>query len=129
MPLVKEDVRRVQISLNGGGCGHAIVMTPEHYKVCRDEGRPFYCTVCGTCRKFVGELEADRLRRERDAALQREETLKAMRKNLEVALAKEQASKLRLKKRVTNGVCPCCTRSFQNVKRHIANKHPEYAEV
>lgn len=28
-------------------------------------------------------------------------------------------------KRVANGVCPCCQRSFHNLKRHMATKHPE----
>lgn len=27
--------------------------------------------------------------------------------------------------RVKNGVCPCCKRSFTNLRRHIASKHPE----
>jgi hypothetical protein len=32
----------------------------------------------------------------------------------------------RQKKRVAAGVCPCCTRNFQNLARHMANKHPEF---
>jgi hypothetical protein len=23
-------------------------------------------------------------------------------------------------------VCPCCNRSFQNLRRHMATKHPEF---
>jgi len=34
----------------------------------------------------------------------------------------------KLKKRVTNGVCPCCHRSFQNLRRHMATKHPNEAK-
>lgn len=33
------------------------------------------------------------------------------------------------KKRIAAGVCPCCTRAFQNLARHIATKHPEYPKV
>lgn len=29
--------------------------------------------------------------------------------------------------RVTNGVCPCCNRTFQNLMRHMDTKHPDYA--
>lgn len=29
--------------------------------------------------------------------------------------------------RVKNGVCPCCKRSFQNLRRHIEGQHPDYA--
>lgn len=32
-------------------------------------------------------------------------------------------------KRVHNGVCPCCNRSFQNLQRHMKTKHPEIAVI
>lgn len=28
--------------------------------------------------------------------------------------------------RIKNGVCPCCNRSFKNVRRHMASQHPEF---
>lgn len=28
--------------------------------------------------------------------------------------------------RVQEGVCPCCNRTFQNLARHMASKHPEH---
>lgn len=31
----------------------------------------------------------------------------------------------RLRKRIGNGVCPCCKRSFANVARHMQTKHPD----
>ena len=40
-----------------------------------------------------------------------------------------EASKRELqrhKKRVANGVCPCCNRSFVQLQRHMKTKHPEY---
>jgi septal ring factor EnvC (AmiA/AmiB activator) len=41
-----------------------------------------------------------------------------------------QATKRELqqqKKRVANGVCPCCNRSFVKLQQHMKTKHPEYA--
>lgn len=32
----------------------------------------------------------------------------------------------RLKRRAANGVCPCCTRTFADLKRHMANQHPDF---
>lgn len=32
----------------------------------------------------------------------------------------------RTKKRIANGVCPCCHRHFENLERHMKGKHPEY---
>lgn len=34
----------------------------------------------------------------------------------------------RIKNRVGHGVCPCCSRSFGNLQRHMASKHPAYAK-
>lgn len=33
---------------------------------------------------------------------------------------------IRERHRFANGVCPCCNRSFTNVARHMATKHPDY---
>ena len=32
----------------------------------------------------------------------------------------------KLKNRAAAGVCPCCNRQFQNLKNHMATKHPEF---
>lgn len=33
------------------------------------------------------------------------------------------------KKRIGNGVCPCCNRTFQNLMNHMKTKHPKYKKV
>lgn len=33
------------------------------------------------------------------------------------------------KRRVGNGVCPCCNRSFVNLARHMAGQHPDYGDA
>lgn len=35
----------------------------------------------------------------------------------------------RTKKRIANGVCPCCNRSFKDLARHMAGQHPDYVEA
>lgn len=35
----------------------------------------------------------------------------------------------RARKRIGNGVCPCCNRHFANVERHMRGQHPDYAEA
>lgn len=32
------------------------------------------------------------------------------------------------KNRIGKGVCPCCNRTFVELARHIATKHPDYAK-
>jgi Zn finger protein HypA/HybF involved in hydrogenase expression len=36
---------------------------------------------------------------------------------------------LALKRRIGKGTCPCCKRTFTNVQRHMAHKHPEIATL
>lgn len=33
-----------------------------------------------------------------------------------------------IKKRVGNGVCPCCNRHFTNLERHMKGQHPEWTQ-
>jgi hypothetical protein len=59
------------------------------------------------------ERQAIRLRGERDSALDLKE--------------KEARRRRLLEKRVKNGVCPCCKRSFKALAAHMKSKHPDYA--
>jgi hypothetical protein len=34
----------------------------------------------------------------------------------------------RTRKRIGNGTCPCCSRHFANVERHMHSQHPGYAD-
>ncbi len=76
-----------------------------------------------------GNTEFDRVSRERDRLKQREAQL---RDELAEQMAKvEEARKeaARLAKRASVGVCPCCTRTFTNMARHMKTKHPDYNVV
>jgi hypothetical protein len=44
------------------------------------------------------------------------------------SLAATKGVLTKTKKRIQNGVCPCCNRSFENLARHMHNQHPEYAQ-
>lgn len=66
--------------------------------------------------------EAARLRAERDAANARED---ARALNAQLIATKGQLTKA--KNRAKGGACPCCNRTFVQLSRHIATKHPEFA--
>lgn len=72
------------------------------------------------------ESEADKMRRERDRLFQRlaqkDDELKDLENRRRAALG--QVTKLR--NRVGNGVCPCCARSFTNLRRHMDIQHPTW---
>jgi hypothetical protein len=97
----------------------------------------FYCPAGHSL--HYGDNEADRLRREladekarsrsiassRDYAFSelRETEAKLTQKKRLYTRTRNELTKV--KTRVAAGVCPDCNRSFQNVARHMATKHPK----
>ena len=115
-------------------CGTPIYGSQQLKKQLLANHKTFYC-INGHAQHFVGETEEARLKkkleqveRERDAARARE----LMAKNNERSARHSAAiskGKLRAQlERIKNGVCPCCKRSFANVRRHMATKHPHVLE-
>lgn len=104
-----------------GECGVEFHMPTVLYDECKKQGpdKSFYCP--NGHRRVFREAAADKLTRERDRLKQQ-----LAQKDDEIAEAKASAGKLERKlKRVSKGVCPCCTRSFTNLHRHMQTKHPE----
>jgi hypothetical protein len=92
----------------------------------RDPSVYFYCPLGHS--QHYSEGEAGRLRKQLDAQI-REATLQAQRaaqaqQERDAALALQAKAERKLK-RVQNGVCPCCNRTFQNLAQHMATQHPE----
>jgi Zn finger protein HypA/HybF involved in hydrogenase expression len=111
--------------LTCGECG-IIFAVPPHWLNARREEKEnngsFYCPN-GHSRQFR-VTDVDRLKKELEAEKKKVEwaNARADRADREAAAARGQATKLR--KRIQNGVCPACQRSFQNLRRHMATKHP-----
>lgn len=102
------------------------------------ESQYFYCPN-GHKRYFGGESDSQKAERLEKEKQELEIRLNNDKRELEQRLAREKednkmflseidkqrTKRLKLEKRIKNGVCPHCTRSFQNLKRHIACKHPQ----
>ncbi len=71
----------------------------------------------------------DILRDELQAEVERRRQAELQLTSANDQLLASQRELSRHKKRVANGVCPCCNRSFVQLQRHMKTKHPEYAEV
>jgi hypothetical protein len=91
----------------------------------RETGKGFFCPN-GHSLTYKGEI--DRLRKK---VQQLEATTTHLRDQVQAterSRAAVQGVLTKERKRTANGVCPCCKRSFQNVHRHIANQHPNFAK-
>lgn len=98
----------------------------------KNDGEEFYCPN-GHVNVYT-ETEAMKLRRERDRLAQRvaekdDEIARQrdMREQTERQLSATRGVVTRIKNRVGHGVCPCCNRTFGDLSKHMATKHPTYA--
>lgn len=107
-----------------GDCHIWFGLEATMHSTVRQSGKTFYCP--NGHEIHYGDNENSRLKRQRDAA-------QARARHLDDQLESEKRSKAavkghltRVQKRIANGVCPCCQRSFANVAQHMDNKHPEF---
>lgn len=115
-------------------CGVEFGMTASMNRQRLDDRETFYCPN-GHGQHYSGKTEAQK---ERERAAQLERRLACRDEDLRAERAAHATTRHRLtatkgvltktKKRVANGVCPCCNRHFANVERHITNQHPDYIE-
>lgn len=112
------------------GCGVRFGMSEDHHRILVERGTVFHCL--NGHRLSFGEGPAKAAQRERDAALQREKWAKEdaeRQRNLRAKAERSQRATAghlkRVKMRTAHGVCPCCNRTFADLARHMATKHPE----
>lgn len=108
-----------------GVCGQVYGIERGTYFHLKTSGQTFYCTN-GHPRVFTKtpvEDENDRIRLERDRLRQSVAELEDARALAERRASAARGQVTRLKNRAANGVCPCCSRSFANLHRHMQTKH------
>lgn len=86
----------------------------------------FWCAY-GHQQHFVeGETDETKLRRERDNLKQQNARLADEAQQALIRANKAEGVTRRLKKRVAQGVCPCCHRTVAQMAAHMKTKHPDY---
>jgi len=73
------------------------------------------------------ERELAAARRMRDSARAALSAEQDQRRAAERSAAAYRGQATRIRRRVGNGVCPCCNRSFADLARHMAGQHPGFA--
>lgn len=113
-------------------CHAPFAVTHEAHVQLRQTGKGFWCPLCGTSQSYH-DSENSRLKKRLEEAERQREWHKsraaderAARERVGRRLTAQRGATKRLKNRVKNGVCPCCTRSFGNLREHMKRKHPEY---
>lgn len=109
----------------GSTCSLPVGMVKRFYEKKLEDKSVWYCPA-GHPRIFTGEPEAVRLQRELEREQQRRQWAERDKKSARHAAAISRGKLNAARERVGNGVCPCCRRSFENLRRHMASKHPSY---
>lgn len=111
-----------------GECGVVFALSDEFRDQRKQDHRTWYCPN-GHPRHYPGESREERLKRQLEQTsnqLARTQSTLAVTKRQKAA-AKGQLTKT--KRRVANGICPCCNRTFANLAAHMHGQHPEYGEA
>lgn len=106
-------------------CGISFAMPEWFIDARRKDKRSFYCPN-GHSLSYT-EGEADKLRKQLDAEKQRAEMFRRENQEKEKSIRALKGQITKTRNRIAKGVCPCCNRSFINLHRHMATKHPDYA--
>ncbi len=118
-------------TLDCGECGITFAVPGEFRADRIKDHRTWYCPN-GHPRVFTGESKEEKLARELAEAKRKAETdltrERHRREAAERSAAAHKGKVTEMRNRIHNGVCPCCKRTFQNVARHMASKHPDFAE-
>jgi hypothetical protein len=115
-------------------CGVSFAITDAYDDRRRADHKSFYCPN-GHSMSYSQKNEAEKQRERADRLerrlANRDEDLRAARAAHITTQHRLRATKgvlTKTKKRVANGVCPCCNRTFQQLERHMKSQHPDYAE-
>lgn len=75
-------------------------------------------------RRRAERAEQEQARLADEARIERDQ-----RQAVERQLSATKGVVTKIKRRTSHGVCPCCTRSFTDLRRHMQTKHPNFAEA
>lgn len=114
-------------------CGVLYAVPERLLDTARDDPDQWWYCCNGHHVHYPGKTEAERLKeklareRERSARLAAErDQAEAERRGQKAAATRARNQRDRLGRRAQAGVCPCCTRTFKQLRRHMASQHPGY---
>ena len=106
-------------------CGITHAMPQRFIEGLQQTGGYYYCP--NGHQWGWGDSETKRLREQLETEQKRYKQLEMEVLRVTDQLGASEREMKRHQKRVANGVCPCCNRSFAQLQRHMKTKHPEYA--
>jgi hypothetical protein len=103
-------------------CHQTFAMTAEFYNKTKATGQTWYCP-SGHARVWGGPSTKAQLTEAKTRETHLRDQLAAAVRDAETA----RSLLVRDRERFAAGICPCCRRTFDNVRRHMSTQHPDYA--
>jgi hypothetical protein len=115
-------------------CHITFAMPSDLQRRLREEGGDFHCPLGHSQHYTTTDIQrlTEKLAREERRRRNAETRARAAQDQAQAAEYRTRAYKgqvTRIRKRVGNGVCPCCNRTFADLGRHMAGQHPEFSEA
>ncbi len=114
-----------------GECNLPFAIPDSMYRRLKQTGAYLYCPngheihyVDNENRKLKERLERSEKRLAREESRRSRAEMRADHEQRRASTYKGHLT--RTKRRVAHGVCPCCKRSFDDLRKHMETKHPEY---
>lgn len=118
-----------------GACHMLFAITSAFQRQCKEDGRAFRCPdpKCSWDTQSYCETDVDKFKKELKEAEAAKARADQARRWAEESRDCERRSHAatrghltRAKTRAAAAVCPCCNRSFKQLRRHMRSKHPDY---
>lgn len=103
-------------------CGVQFAITEEYEQRRREDHKGFKCPN-GHGNVYRGENEAERLKREKGELERELDGAYSKLNETSESLRETERSFGKMRQRLRNGLCPCCNRSFGNLRKHMETKH------
>ena len=110
-----------------GTCGVLFGMSIGFANNRRNDHQAWYCPNGHSL--VAKEWKAKVLQREIDRLKQDATRLGDERRAAEVEAAELKTANFKLMRRIGAGTCPCCKRTFSDVRRHMKTKHPNIVPI
>jgi hypothetical protein len=105
-------------------CGIHLAVPANLLRNARNNGTTgIYCPLG---HQFYFDSENEKLRKQLQRERDRAARLAAQRDQAEASARAHKGAATKARKRAAAAVCPCCKRSFVQLRRHMAAKHPDY---
>ena len=121
----------VNVNLEGVECFHCQAvfgMTDTEIERLRRNHKSFYCPYCKGGQCYPGTSDLEKLKNELAITNRSLDYARRDTDFFKRSAASHKGKTTELKNRAAFGVCPCCKRSFKQLRSHMKNKHPEFVE-